>query len=415
MKELLQILPFLLVGGNYQWVIFIPILWAFLIKIINLIKSKIYCFNDITIVQKKHQKGQSCVDHNAIYNYVLWWINDENPTISSKCEKTITNYSRPYRTSTGICTYDQIPLYTPTNNVKLTWSNYEYNISVGENDNESFIIIRGDIDKCKKLIDHSKAEYISKVILVDDKDDNLYLLTYDQKNEQWDKNIIDVNKTFDNVINPNNINKKIINDLDQFINNVDYYKKMGIPYKRGYLFYGIPGTGKSSTIYAISSKMNRNMYKIFPKHHTSKTFIKAIENIKPNSILLMEEIDIHVDNRDNQKDNQKDDIKDYLKLDISTILDILDGYQYLHNCIIILTTNYYDKLDKALIRPGRIDMQIEFTELSYTDIQNIIKLYTSYNLAIPGKFTMTSAQLINEIIMPNRNNKKEIRRLLKLK
>ncbi len=51
---------------------------------------------------------------------------------------------------------------------------------------------------------------------------------------------------------------------------------------------------------------------------------------------------------------------DEKKINLSHLLEILDGYCYFKNCVVILTTNHVEKLDPAIIREGRIDMKFEF-------------------------------------------------------
>ena len=102
---------------------------------------------------------------------------------------------------------------------------------------------------------------------------------------------------------------------------------------------------------------------------------------------------------------------------LSNFLNILDG---LHECsgrIIIMTTNKPDYLDKALVRPGRIDMKIEFKKCNTLDIYEMSKLYWAdefvYELSDIKKdveYTFTSAELINHF--RSVNSFEEIRELI---
>ena len=97
--------------------------------------------------------------------------------------------------------------------------------------------------------------------------------------------------------------------------------------------------------------------------------------------------------------NRETNVKDVLELSISLkdLLEVFDGYNYLKNCIIIMTTNNIEKLDPALIRPGRIDHKIEFTHATSEQISEILALCdikTKINKKI------TTSELINNIIAP---------------
>ena len=91
---------------------------------------------------------------------------------------------------------------------------------------------------------------------------------------------------------------------------------------------------------------------------------------------------------------------------------VLDGYDSLHGCIIILTTNHKEYLDNALIRPGRIDMHYLFDKLDSDDIKNTVEKFTGFDIDVKKNITMTSSKLINQILLPNKNNKQNIETLV---
>lgn len=59
-------------------------------------------------------------------------------------------------------------------------------------------------------------------------------------------------RMLDSVILDKGIKKRIVNDVKAFIRNGKWYNERGIPYRRGYLLYGPPGSGKSSFIQALA-------------------------------------------------------------------------------------------------------------------------------------------------------------------
>ena len=64
---------------------------------------------------------------------------------------------------------------------------------------------------------------------------------------------------------------------------------------------------------------------------------------------------------------------DMKKINMQTILTILDGYDYLDSCIVVMTANDKEKLDEALIRSGRIDFKCEIEYPSYDTINLMFK------------------------------------------
>ena len=85
---------------------------------------------------------------------------------------------------------------------------------------------------------------------------------------------------------------ELINDIKQFYQSENLYRKEGRPYKRNYLLYGPPGTGKSSLITAIASTMNLNIYKInIVKGFDDTQLMSTMAKIPPNGMLILEDVD----------------------------------------------------------------------------------------------------------------------------
>lgn len=168
-------------------------------------------------------------------------------------------------------------------------------------------------------------------------------------------------RSFDTVIMNDTIKKRIINYIDIWINNKQVYLKNNIPYKAGILLYGQPGTGKSSLAKAIASYL---------KYDINLITIDTISNgnLNPNirnTVFLIEDIDCMFTSREYSKSNTDKNEKQLDKALLGDILNFIDGQASPENCIFIATTNHIERLDPALIRPGRFDLQIEMKYLDY--------------------------------------------------
>jgi chaperone BCS1 len=171
------------------------------------------------------------------------------------------------------------------------------------------------------------------------------------------------------VILDDNIAENLYKDINNFISNKDLYLQRGIPHRRGYLFHGVPGSGKSSLIRALATELNKPIA-IMPLSDpevTDAILINLISALPKGSFVLMEDIDCLFGNRDDKESK--------IKITYSGLLNAIDGIASPEGIIFIMTTNHRDKLDKALIRPGRIDREIEFK--SATENQ-IIKLFYKF-------------------------------------
>ncbi len=163
--------------------------------------------------------------------------------------------------------------------------------------------------------------------------------------------------------------ENIIKDLKNFLDSKESYSKFGIPYKRNYLLYGIPGTGKSSLITSLASLFNMNISIInFDPNITDTVFMNAVNTIDKNNILILEDIDSLFTKRHISVQNKS-------CVTFSGILNVLDGIVRKNNLVTFITTNYIDKLDDALIRPGRIDYKLKFDYSTKYQIKNMYKFF----------------------------------------
>ena len=275
----------------------------------------------------------------------------------------------------------------------------------------------------------------------------------------WESNVTFANRFFTN-------KNEILDKINFFIKNPDWYKRRGIPYTLGFLLWGEPGCGKTGFIKALMNLTGRHGMSIKLNNRFDMNKLRDIiydddvcdDIIIPqkNRILIFEDIDCMGDivKDRNLKDSEKSsdsDSEDYVepinkvikkkkqgeydesvitKLitdsdnnynnNLSYFLNIIDGLQECPGRIIIMTTNKPERLDKAFIRPGRVDFKINFTKASVEDIKNMLEFYWTksvhelpdrinniYSHAEITNFCRTSESLeesITKIINEGKNN-----------
>ena len=180
-------------------------------------------------------------------------------------------------------------------------------------------------------------------------------------------------RKMDTIYLKENEKKKIIEDIKKFKKSKMEYNELGIPWKRNYLLEGPPGTGKSSLIFALASLFNMNIHiiNLGPKVDDS-AFMSAIANLPNNTILLLEDIDaLFVERKTNDTNKSM--------VSFSGILNVLDGMARKNGLITFLTTNFKDRLDKALIRPSRIDLMIKFENANKEQIEQMFNKFFPNN------------------------------------
>lgn len=193
------------------------------------------------------------------------------------------------------------------------------------------------------------------------------IYSYDSKHKSWRKKGNVPERTMDTLIISDDA-KKIFEDLKKFLdpNEEKEYIKYGQRYKKTYIFHGNPGTGKSSLVNAIAWMFRRNIYIInMDPRITDSIFESAIDTINDkNALLLLEDIDASFQKRDMTKN-----------ITHSTLLNILDGVSSISGLVTIITTNFINNLDQALLRPGRINMMVKFTEITRQQLKHLFELY----------------------------------------
>lgn len=375
----------------------------------------------ITIIQKniKGKKDKGNFIFNAISHYITEkHISEQNDIF---CEKDDVKYNeRVSCDDFGATAYRIVPIYEPNTTIKIKFKDQNINIIFKRYDEEKHIILEGNRKIIKEFADFVTNMYWEHMYKAAGDDDIKMYVWEDSRGQSSFKpaNIV-VNKNYDNIYLKDGLVESIKQDIQTFENNKPLYNKLGIPYKRGYLFYGPPGTGKSSTVFAISNETKRNIYKLNVKTFTENDIRKAIKTIPPKSLILIEEIDVHIysdrgntntntNTTSNPQEDEKVKSKTPSKMAVSVLMDIFDGYEYLHDCIIILTTNKKDSIEPALIRPGRIDMHYYFEHVNEKDIEVIVHKLSGHKISLKTCLQISTSQLINSILLPNMNDKNKI-------
>jgi len=234
---------------------------------------------------------------------------------------------------------------------------------------------------------------------------------------KFNMSVFHTNKTLDNMFGPDIA--LVMNRLKWFLENKSWYETKGIPYTFGLLITGEPGCGKTSIVKAIANMTKRHPFNIKFHDYLTQTQInnlffndrvnlndgadsyiipqdKRIYSIEEadcmSDLLLDRKQQINLDNdpftsletsmiSDNNS-RSRELIKklnhsktNTEKLTLGFILDAIDGLKEVPGRIIIMTTNYLERLDKALIRPGRIDLILDFKK---TTRKTIIDMYKHF-------------------------------------
>jgi hypothetical protein len=205
-----------------------------------------------------------------------------------------------------------------------------------------------------------------------------------------------INRSIDSVFTTKEISNRIKNLIKNYLE-TEKYTKFNIPKKLGIMLYGPPGTGKTSMIKAIATEMNRSIY-YFPSQASQVLgAISDIATCKPGTIIAIEDIDCicsAIGKREDDDEIPKD-------VQLGTILSFLDGQDLPDDMVIIATTNYLDKIDPAIIRPGRFDLLLEMPKADMEIAKEMVNsLYPErISLLQELEFPVSQAEIQAKLLM----------------
>ncbi|SNX86257.1 related to BCS1 - mitochondrial protein of the AAA family of ATPases [Melanopsichium pennsylvanicum] len=161
----------------------------------------------------------------------------------------------------------------------------------------------------------------------------------------------------------------IVGDVKRFLERDRWYAERGIPYRRGYLLHGAPGSGKSSFITALAGHLDFNicLLNLSERGLTDDKLNHLLSNAPDRSILLLEDVDAAFLGRQQAAEDGYQ-----ASVTFSGLLNALDGVASGESRIIFMTTNHIEKLDPALIRPGRVDMIAELGDAERDQVEELM-------------------------------------------
>ncbi|ODH49391.1 hypothetical protein GX48_04476 [Paracoccidioides brasiliensis] len=168
-------------------------------------------------------------------------------------------------------------------------------------------------------------------------------------------------RPLESVILDKGVKERIVADVKDFLESESWYYDRGIPYRRGYLLHGPPGSGKSSFIQALAGELDYDIaiLNLSERGLTDDRLNHLLTIIPPRALVLLEDVDAAFGNRRVQSDA---DGYRGANVTFSGLLNALDGVASAEERVIFLTTNHVERLDEALVRPGRVDMTVRLGE-----------------------------------------------------
>ncbi|KAJ7721840.1 P-loop containing nucleoside triphosphate hydrolase protein [Mycena maculata] len=223
----------------------------------------------------------------------------------------------------------------------------------------------------------------------------------------WARAVTKNRRAFSTLILPNGIKELILADAKEFLASEEWYTFAGVPHRRGYLLYGEPGTGKSSTIHALAGELGLEIYfiSLAAPGIDDYTLGRLIRDTPSRCILLIEDIDCAFPSREEDDDEPlldskgnpipKEPIPPRSQVTLAGLLNVLDSvaseegrltfatacipYILSSRVLILRQTNHIEQLDPALIRPGRMDLKIQYGLATAEQLEQMFDRFYPYD------------------------------------
>ncbi|KAF9186824.1 hypothetical protein BGZ51_001745 [Haplosporangium sp. Z 767] len=172
-------------------------------------------------------------------------------------------------------------------------------------------------------------------------------------------------RPLDTIVMDVKLKNYIVDDARDFFASESWYAERGLPFRRGLLLYGSPGTGKTSFIHALAGELGLNIYvvNLSSKNLSDDTLSELVSDTPSRCLLLIEDVDAAFIQRES-KDAATG-------ITFSGLLNAIDGVSAQEGRMLCMTTNHLDRLDEALIRPGRVDVRARFGKATQSQAQEL--------------------------------------------
>lgn len=242
-------------------------------------------------------------------------------------------------------------------------------------------VVARNNDILKRLVLEAKREYEK------DAEHRVHIFMADTTYACWRWNGARQKRPMSSIVLEPAVKEMLLADCRDFLRSEDWYAERGIPFRRGYLLHGVPGSGKTSLIHSLAGELGLDIYvvSLSSKGMSDNTLTTLMGNVPSRCILLLEDLDAAFTrgiSRDSTSTGAPTaptkaaaEANDGSTLSLSGLLNSLDGVAAAEGRLLFATTNHIERLDPALSRPGRMDVWVNFTNATKWQAEGIFKCF----------------------------------------
>jgi len=265
-------------------------------------------------------------------------------------------------------------LYCKEGTYKIIYESNEIDVEIISISNMEINLIHNNLSVLKSYI-----KYLDNEINITRKSRNC-VNYYVYNNNKWEILNGCQKRSLDTVFLNKTKKKELLDNINNFLLEKNLYIKLGIPYKYNILLYGLPGTGKTSLVSAIASEFNYDIAYLTCKNDdllNDKQIIIALSKLPKNCILLIEDIELI------SNDINITSILDGVTINSGLLTFMTSNINNKNN---ILSNNHKSSNNNPLIRPSRIDFDLNFTWAKKNEIIEMFSKFYSSNKEIFDEF-----------------------------